>query len=82
MVRSVSSTLIIRASSIFSLRRNLILSSSDGLSCFKDYDCTIEYHTGKANVVADALSLRSMTDLRAIFARLILFDDDSLLAEL
>ena len=22
----------------------------------KDYDCTIEYHPGKANVVADALS--------------------------
>ena len=23
---------------------------------FQDYDCTIEYHPGKANVVADALS--------------------------
>ncbi|KAG8502945.1 hypothetical protein CXB51_000734 [Gossypium anomalum] len=48
----------------------------------KDYDCTIEYHPGKANVVADELSRRSMTGLRAMFARLSLFDDGSLLAEL
>ena len=26
------------------------------LELIKDYDCTIEYHPGKANVVADALS--------------------------
>ena len=26
------------------------------LEFIKDYDCTIEYHPGKANVVADALS--------------------------
>ena len=26
------------------------------LELLKDYDCTIEYHPGKANVVADALS--------------------------
>ncbi|XP_016743203.1 uncharacterized protein [Gossypium hirsutum] len=42
----------------------------------------IEYHSGKANVVADALSSRAMTDLRATFARLSLFDDSSLLVEL
>ncbi|XP_052876256.1 uncharacterized protein LOC128282105 [Gossypium arboreum] len=35
-----------------------------------------------ANVVADALSHKVMTDLRAMFARLSLFDDGSLLAEL
>ncbi|XP_040932100.1 uncharacterized protein [Gossypium hirsutum] len=36
----------------------------------------------KANVVADALSRRAVSALRAIFARLNLFDDGSLLAEL
>ncbi|KAG8501051.1 hypothetical protein CXB51_003154 [Gossypium anomalum] len=29
----------------------------------KDYDCSIEYHLGKANVVVDALSLRAVSDL-------------------
>ena len=33
-------------------------------------------------MVADALSYRAMTDLRAMFTHLILFDDGSLLAEL
>ena len=26
------------------------------MELLKDYDCTIDYHPGKANVVADALS--------------------------
>ena len=29
----------------------------------KDYDCTIEYHPGKANVVVDALSRRLESSL-------------------
>lgn len=48
----------------------------------KNYDCTIKYHLGKANVVVDTLSRRVMIELRAIFAQLSLCDNGSLLAEL
>ncbi|XP_016700244.1 uncharacterized protein [Gossypium hirsutum] len=33
------------------------------IELLKDYDCTIAYHPCKANVVADALSHRTMSDL-------------------
>ena len=60
----------------------------------KDYDCTIEYHLGKANVVADALNrqpdsslshMRScylplLVDLRALGAILEAEDSGALLA--
>ena len=36
------------------------------LELLKDYDCTILYHPGKANVVADALSRKSMGSLAHI----------------
>ena len=37
-------------------RKELNLRQRRWLELIKDYDCTIEYHPGKANVVADALS--------------------------
>ena len=33
------------------------------MELLKDYDCTIDYHPGKANVVADALSRKSTSTL-------------------
>ena len=70
-------------------QKELNLRQRRWLELIKDYDCTIEYHPGKANVVADALSrhpysslshMRSgylplLVDLRAL--RVILEAEDS-----
>ena len=60
----------------------------------KDYECTIEYHQGKANVVVDALNRKStgsishlkvvyllrLMELRSLGVRLKLTDTRALLA--
>ena len=33
------------------------------MELLKDYDCTIEYHPGKANVVANALSRKASSSI-------------------
>ena len=40
------------------------------MELIKDYDCVIDYHPRKANVLADALSRKSMQTLRALNAHL------------
>ena len=40
----------------FLTQKDLNLRQRRWLELFKDYDCIIDYHPGKANVVADALS--------------------------
>ena len=52
------------------------------MELIKDYDCVIDYHPGKANVVADALSRKSVQTLRALNVHLSLSDDDTIVAEL
>ena len=52
------------------------------MELIKDYDYVIDYHSGKANVVADALSRKSVQTLRALNAYFSLSDDGSIVAEL
>ena len=52
------------------------------MELIKDYDCVIDYHPGKANVVADVLSRKSVRTLRELNAYLSLSDDGAIVAEL
>ena len=52
------------------------------MELIKDYDCVIDYHPGKANVVADALSRKTLQTLRALNANLSLSDDGTIVTEL
>ncbi|PPZ39171.1 hypothetical protein C5P26_26340, partial [Escherichia coli] len=45
-------------------QKELNLRQRRWLELIKDYDCLIDYQPGKANVVADALSRKTMASLR------------------
>ena len=64
------------------IQKELNLRQRRWIELFKDYDYAIEYYSGKVNVVADGLSRRTVAELKAMFVRLSLYDDGSLLAEL
>ncbi|XP_016752724.1 uncharacterized protein [Gossypium hirsutum] len=49
------------------------------IALLKDYDCMIEYHPRKANMVVNALSRRAMSILRVMFVLLSLFNEGTLL---
>ena len=63
-------------------QRELNLRQRKWMELIKDYDYMIDYHPGKANVVADALSRKSMQTLRALNAHLSLSDDGIVVVEL
>ncbi|KAL0545763.1 hypothetical protein IC582_015655 [Cucumis melo] len=48
-------------------QKELNLRQRQCLELIKDYDCTIEYHPGKANVVEDALSRKSRLPKSALY---------------
>ncbi|XP_068328289.1 uncharacterized protein [Pyrus communis] len=48
-------------------RRDLNLRQRRWLELLSDYDCTIDYHHGRANVIADALSRKSQGRINALY---------------
>ena len=63
-------------------QRELNLRQRRWMELIKDYDCVIDYHSEKANVVADALSRKSIQKLRVLNAHLSLSDDGNVVAKL
>ena len=66
----------------FLSQRELNLRQRRWMELIKDYDCVIDYHPEKANVVADALSRKSVQTLRALNAHFSLSKDGAIVVEL
>ncbi len=63
-------------------QKELNLRQRRWIEFLKDYDCVIDYHPGKANVVADALSRKAIMALRALNVQLSFAPDGIILAKL
>ena len=63
-------------------QRELNLRQRRWMELIKDYDCVVDYHPGKANVVADVLSRKAVQTLRALNALFSLSDNGTVVAEL
>ena len=66
----------------FPSQRELNLRQRRWMKLIKDSDRVIDYHPGKANVVADALSKKSVQTLRTLNAHLSPSDDSAIVIEL
>ena len=62
-------------------QKELNLRQRRWLELFKDYDCIIDYHPGKANV-ADALSKKTVATMSLQHTEWRLADDGAILAQL
>ena len=63
-------------------QRELNLRQWVWMELIKDFDCVIDYQPGKANVVADALSRKTIQTLRTLNVHLLLTDDGTVVTEL
>ena len=62
--------------------KELNLKQRRWLELFKDYDCILDYHLGKANVVANALNIKIVAAMSLQHSEWGLTDDGSILAQL
>ena len=66
--------LIIKVLKYIFTQKELNMRERRWLELIKDYDCTINYHPGKANIVADALSgkdqLKMLTSADRTYSRI------------
>ena len=61
-------------------QKGLNLRQRGWLELFKDYDCIIDYHPGKANMVVDALSRKTVTTMSLQHTEWRLADDGAILS--
>ncbi|KAG8491074.1 hypothetical protein CXB51_014234 [Gossypium anomalum] len=66
----------------FMSQKDLNLRQQRWLELLKDYELVIDYHPGKANVVADALSRKLLFALRVMNTQLKMSDHSSILIEI